>query len=249
MTDSIAPLPRIDDELHIYFNTRDAVPLEQIGQFLLAFGREMQESVGPGYVLELADVEYNSLDFLFRRRPKQQIKGKGKGGQLSQKQKDQLALDGLHQQKKSNLLQAATLAMTTIGVAIAAYSVLKDNGGTQAVVQQKNKPSRTIPIDQFKYVIECDERDRKERRALPMWKERQRLMEYLRAGENFSLAGYVMPRKSNTFRTAKGNQYSILEMSDGVRPGDLLRVWAEAARGPDGEVGLILHDFERLDDK
>lgn len=249
MADSRALLPRTDAELRIYFDTRDAVPLEQIGQFLLAFGREMQESVGPDYVFELADVAYNSLDLLFRRRPKQQIKGMGKGGRLSQKQKDQIALDSLHDQKKSNLLQAATLAMTTVTVAIAAFGVLKDSGGTQAVVEQNNKPCQIIQIDEFKYVVEREERDRQERRAAPKRKEQLRLMEYLRAGETFSLAGYVMPRKDSTFRTAKGNQYPILKIADNARPGELLRVWAEAARGPDGQVGLIFRDFERLDDK
>lgn len=249
MADSRGLLPRTDDDLRVYFDTKGAVPLEQVGEFLLAFGREMQKSVGEGYVLELADVEYNSLDLLFRRRPKHQIKGAGKGGRLSQKQKDQIALDSLREQKKSNLLQAATLAMTTVGVAVAAYSVLKDSGGTKAVVEQRNEPAQIIQIYEFRYTVEHAERDRKERRSAPRLAEQQRLMEHLQAGEIFSLAGYVMPRKHKTFRTAKGNQYPILEMAGNVRPGDLLRVWAEAVHGPNGEVGLVFRDFERLDDK
>ena len=195
MADSIALFPSSGDELRIYSDSRDAVSLEQIGQFLLAFGEAKQEAVGSGYVLELADVEYSSLDQLFRRRPKQRIKAIGKVGRLSQKQKNQIARDSLHVQKKSNLLQAATLAITTIGVAAAANGLLKDSGGTQAVVEQNNKPCRIIQIDEFKYVVEREERDRQKRRDAPKQKEQLRLMEHLQAGETFSFGGYVLPRK------------------------------------------------------
>ena len=98
-------------------------------------------------------------------------------------------------QKKSNLLQAATLAITTIGVAAAANGLLKDSGGTQAVVEQNNKPCRIIQIDEFKYVVEREERDRQKRRDAPKQKEQLRLMEHLQAGETFSFGGYVLPRK------------------------------------------------------
>ena len=62
------------------------------------------------------------------------------------------------------------------------------------------------------------------------------------------VAGYIMPRKRGYFQTVNGNQFWIMGIADGVPTNRYISGEAELKRTAEGEIGLLFHSHEVLDE-
>ncbi len=263
------------EQARVYFNTRQPVPLYTIGRFLTTVGKEVDKAYGDGFVVELEAIEQGSIGFIFRKfrewtsdeddrrdRDERLLKLAEAAEERDQRllqlaervdRRDERALELA---ERADRRDDRILLATVVGIALAAPSaakaaleLLEYGEGTEVVIQQNDTRPELIPAREFDDIIQDDRSARHAKRAQAIALEDRRMLTYLEENAFFDLAGKIVPKNKDFFRTVKGNQYRILNRPETSPVGTLIVIHARAERDQNDQIGLNILDVRPLDDE
>ena len=233
-----------EQEARLYIDSRQPVSLAVVGAFLESLGHAAELALDdPEFVIELAEYRQGSLDFLFRKRRRRENEHRTREEEREAKDTRlvELAEAGERRGKRMELYAAIALALATPPCAAAALDLFEEGEATTVIIQQDKNPRTEFTLSNLR-----DAARPPPRLPASLHEKLDMLSEY-EDGETLDLAGRIMPRKRDFFKTAKSTQLPILEHAAGLDPGQLVRVRAQV-RKTGLEVGIIIYDFEPLDD-
>lgn len=244
----------------VNINTSRAVSMSTIGHFLAELGREAELALGDSdYLVELVEFRQGSSIFDFKKRRcerDEQIERDKRSLDLAEAE----ARENREHRKQTTLGAALSLAMGTVGVGVATAALMDEGEATTIVISQESCPPKAFRRHDFPmapyspaydYGTQIDGVPVYERVAssspVTSYTEKEEMMEDYEDGQVIDGAGRVMPRKKDTFRTARNTQLPILSKPDDLRPGQLVNI-VGTVRKTETEIGIIIEKFRELDD-
>lgn len=244
----------------VNISTSRAVSMATIGRFLAELGREAELALGDSnYLVELVEFRQGSSIFDFKKRRRErdeQIERDKRSLDLAEAE----ARENRKHRKEMTLIAALSLAMSTVGVGVATTALMDEGEAMTIVITQEGCPPKTFWRDDFskpRYSPASDYGTQLD--FVPVYKpvassppvtsyaEKEKMMEDYEDGQVIDGAGRVMPRKKDTFRTARNTQLPILSKPDDLKPGQLVNIVA-TVRKTETDIGIIIDQFRELDD-
>lgn len=237
-----------EEEARLYIDSTQPVSLEAVGTFLETLGHAAQQVLGDAdFVIELAEYRQGSLDFLFRKRRRREDERRAQEAERAAREKRLLELAEASERrgKRTEFYAVIAMAVATPPCAAAALDLFEEGEASTVTIQQDKCPPTEFTLSDLQAATR--NADRSTPRLPPTRYEKLDMLRDYEDGQMLDLAGRIMPRKRDFFRTAKSTQLPILERTEGLEPGLLVRVRAEVRKtGP--EVGIVIFDYELLDD-
>jgi hypothetical protein len=233
--------PIDDDELKIFFDTREPIPLPVIADFLLAVHHATEDELGDGYFLELVDYGKGSEEFRFRA-----IRGMLRSQNSISETEERL-------RRVDKIRKATRLVRDELSagfLAVRARDILRGASGFLLTTQAGFEAEPTI-YDEVTLKEGAERYElRKEDQSHPMLEAQLYLRRVVDEGERLDLVGKVMPRKPQFFRTAKGTKLPIAERPAELRNGELVAIFAEVVTmGDEDELGIVIREYQYKDDR
>jgi hypothetical protein len=233
--------PIDDDELKIFFDTREPVPLPIIAAFLLAVHHATEYDLGDGYFLELVDYGKGSEEFRFRAI--RQMMRSPHGRNEAEEKQQRIKKIGTATRLVRNELGAGLLA-------VRAKDILREASGSVLTIQAGFE-TRPVIYDQAQLIEGAQRYEAlKEARSQPMLEVQRYLRQVIDEGERLELVGKVMPRKPQFFRTAKGTKLPIAACPPDLKKGELVAIFAEVvAMRDEDDLGIVIREYQYKDDR
>jgi hypothetical protein len=226
-----------DDHVVLYVDNQSAVSIETIGKFMQQLGRAAQQIIGhEDIVIELVDFHQGSLRWTFEWGEKRDDVREARESRIAE-----LAEIGERRGKRLELYAVVALALSAPAAALATHQLLEEARSSEISLSAPKRPTTRITKDELNTSAKAISA-----RSITYEQKQDMLREY-EDGALIDTAGRIMPRKISIFRTASDTRLPIIFVPDSLQPGLLVRIRAEVRKG-DQEIGIIILDYEVLDD-
>jgi len=242
-----------DEEFaRVVIDTSRAVSMATVGRFLAELGREAELALGDNnYVVELVQFRQGSSIFDFKKRRRERDEQIDREKRLLDLAEAEARENNKHR-KEMKLMAALALAMSTASVGLGAAALMDEGDAKTIVITQLRCSPETFHRYDFPSALSASAYGYGDKRtpsasAVATYKEKEEMLKDYEDGQTIDGAGRVMPRKKNTFRTARNTQLPILSKPDDLKPGQLVNIVA-IVRKTENEIGIIINKFRDLDD-